>query len=38
MQEGPRGDEPLQGLDSYEQMQRAFIQWLKQTTGAGNQP
>ncbi len=70
MQEGPQGDEPLQGLDGYEQMvntfaeqakmfwrmwgpagepmvrgieawaemQRAYIQWFRQTTGAGNQP
>jgi hypothetical protein len=71
MQEGPQGDEPLQGIDGYEQMvntfaeqakmfwrmwgpagepmvrgieawaemQRAYIQWLRQTTGgAGNQP
>ncbi len=70
MQEGPQGDEPLQGLDGYEQMvntfaeqakmfwrmwgpagepmvrgieawaemQRAYLQWLRQTTGGGNQP
>jgi hypothetical protein len=70
MQEGPRGDESLQGLDGYEQMvntfaeqakifwrlwvpagepmvrgikawaemQRADVQWLRQTTGVSNQP
>ncbi len=70
MQEGPQGDEPLQGLDGYEQMvntfaeqakmfwrmwgpagepmvrgieawaemQRAYLQWLRQTTGGSNQP
>jgi hypothetical protein len=68
MQEGPRGDEPLQGLDGYEQMvntfaeqakmfwrmwgpagepmvhgieawaemQRAYLQWLRQTSGVGS--
>lgn len=70
MQEGPRGDEALQGLDTYEQMvntlaenakaywglwgptgepmvrgveawaemQRAYLQWLRQTYGAENRP
>ncbi len=70
MQEGPRGDEALQGLDTYErmvntlaenakaywglwgptgepmvrgveawaEMQRAYLQWLRQTYGAGNRP
>ncbi len=70
MQEGPRGDEALQGLDAYEQMvntfaeqaksywglwgppgeamgqgvdawaelQRAYIQWLRQAFEAGNRP
>jgi hypothetical protein len=68
MQEGPRGDEPIQGLDGYEQMvntfaeqakmfwrmwgpagepmvrgieawaevQRAYLQWLRQTSGVGS--
>jgi len=68
MQEGSRGDEPLQGLDGYEQMvntfaeqakmfwrmwgpagepmvrgieawaemQRAYLQWLRQTSGVGS--
>ena len=70
MQQGPQGDEALQGLDGYEQMvntfaeqaktfwrmsgqpgeplvrgieawaemQRAYLQWLRQTYGAGNRP
>ncbi len=70
MQEGPRGNEALQGLDAYEQMvntfaeqaksywglwgppgeamgqgvdawaelQRAYIQWLRQAFEAGNRP
>jgi hypothetical protein len=70
MQEGPRGDEPLRGLDAYEQMvdtfaeqakqfwgtwgppgepmvrgaeawaemQRAYVQWLRQTYEGGNRP
>jgi len=29
MQEGPRGDEPLQGLDSYEQMVNTFVDYAK---------
>ena len=68
MQEGPQGDEPIQGLDGYEQMvntfaeqakmfwrmwgpagepmvrgieawaemQRAYLQWLRQTSGVGS--
>ena len=35
---GPLGEPMVQGVEAWAQMQRAYIQWLKQTAGAGNQP
>ena len=35
---GPLGQPMVQGVDAWAQMQHAYIQWLRQTTGAGNRP
>jgi hypothetical protein len=35
---GPQGEPMVRGLEAWAEMQRAYIQWLRQTTGAGNQP
>ncbi len=38
MQEGPRGDEPLRGLDAYEQMVDTFAEQAKQFWGTWGPP
>jgi hypothetical protein len=35
---GPTGEPMVQGIEAWAQMQRAYIQWLRQTTGAGGRP
>ena len=35
---GPMGEPMIQGIDAWAQMQRAYLQWLRQIYGAGNQP
>jgi hypothetical protein len=35
---GPAGEPMVQGIEAWAQMQHSFIQWLRQSTGAGNQP
>jgi hypothetical protein len=35
---GPMGEPMIQGIDAWVQMQRAYLQWLRQIYGAGNQP
>ena len=35
---GPTGEPMVQGIEAWAQMQRAYIQWLRQTTGAGWRP
>ena len=35
---GPPGEAMGQGVEAWAQMQRAYIQWLRQTYGAGNHP
>ncbi len=35
---GPPGEPMVRGIEAWAEMQRAYIQWLKQTTEAGNQP
>ena len=35
---GPTGEPMVQGIEAWAQMQRAYIQWLRQTTGAGERP
>jgi len=34
---GPTGEPMIRGVEAWEQMQRAYLQWLRQTAGAGNQ-
>jgi hypothetical protein len=33
---GPSGEPMVRGVEAWAEMQRAYIQWLRQTTGAGN--
>jgi hypothetical protein len=35
---GPTGEPMVQGVEAWAQMQRAYIQWLRQTSGAGGRP
>jgi hypothetical protein len=35
---GPPGEAMGQGVEAWAQMQRAYIQWLRQTFEAGNRP
>ncbi len=35
---GPAGEPMVLGIESWAEMQRAYIQWLRQATGAGSQP
>ena len=35
---GPPGEAMGQGVEAWAQMQRAYIQWLRQTYEAGNRP
>ncbi len=35
---GPAGEPMVRGIEAWAEMQRAYIQWLRQTTGAGKQP
>jgi hypothetical protein len=35
---GPQGEPMVRGIEAWAEMQRAYIQWIRQTTGAGNQP
>src|SRR5215212_3556528 len=32
---GPTGEPMVQGIEAWAQMQRAYLQWLRQTAGAG---
>lgn len=34
---GPAGEPMVQGIEAWAQMQHAYIQWLRQTAGAGHQ-
>jgi len=34
---GPAGEPMVRGIEAWAEMQRAYIQWFRQTTGAGNQ-
>jgi len=36
--QGPQGAPMVQGTEAWAEMQRAYIQWLRQATEAGNQP
>jgi hypothetical protein len=33
---GPAGDPMVRGIEAWAEMQRAYLQWLRQTTGSGN--
>ncbi len=35
---GPAGEPMVHGVEAWAEMQRAYIQWIRQATGAGNQP
>ncbi|MBV9452858.1 MAG: hypothetical protein JOZ19_01860 [Rubrobacter sp.] len=35
---GPPGEAMGQGVEAWAQMQRTYIQWLRQVYGGGNQP
>ena len=35
---GPQGEPMVRGIEAWAEMQRAYIQWLRQTTEVGNQP
>jgi hypothetical protein len=35
---GPTGEPMVQGVEAWAQMQCAYIQWLRQTSGAGGRP
>ncbi len=35
---GAQGEPMVQGIEAWAQMQRSYIQWLRQSTGAGGQP
>ncbi len=35
---GPQGQPMVHGVEAWAQMQHAFISWVRQTQGAGNQP
>ena len=34
---GPAGEPMVRGIEAWAEMQRAYIQWFRQTTGGGNQ-
>ena len=35
---GPAGEPMVRGIEAWAEMQRAYLQWLRQSTGVGNQP
>ena len=35
---GPAGEPMVMGIEAWVQMQHAYIQWLRQHTGAGGRP
>ena len=35
---GPAGEPMVRGIEAWAEMQRAYIQWFRQITEAGNQP
>ena len=35
---GPAGEPMVYGIEAWAELNRAYIKWLRQTTGGGNQP